>query len=192
VARYFTISWSLSAAVLISVLAYVVSMRMHTELAAPAATEIELDVAGLVPGEIRTFRTWDGEFWVLRRTAEQIADLERGPTPALPPGSGSQPRALGRLRSADREFFVFRVQRLGDGIMLTQPADRYLVCSDLRLFRGARSYAGGIQITDGLSCADDPQVAYDLAGMPASPFLAPLEVPRHELRRNVVVVRPEN
>ncbi len=193
VRRYVTICWSLSATVMISVLAYVLATRLHTDLGPTANARIELDVTGLTPGELRTFKTWDGEFWVVRRTAEQIVGLERGPGSA--PDVASPDRALssfGRLRSADREFFVFRVQRVGDGIMLTQLASQYLLCSDLRLFRGVRSYPGGYQITDGLSCADDPQVAYDLAGMPGSPYLAPLDVPDHEVRRDIVVVRPDS
>lgn len=193
VRRYLTISWSLGAAVLITVLAYVVATRLHTDLGPAVNTRIELDVAGLTPGELRTFKTWDGEFWVVRRTAEQIAGLERGP--GLAPDVASldhAPSSFGRLRSADREFFVFRVQRVGDGIMLSQLPTQYLLCSDLRLFRGVRSYPGGYQITDGLSCADDPQVAYDLAGMPASPYLAPLDVPDHEIRRDIVLVRPDS
>lgn len=190
--RYFTITWSLSAAVLISVLAFVLATRLHTDFAPAAAARIELDVAGLAPGELRTFRTWEGEFWVVRRTAAQIAGLERDAAATARIAAPDDASVMfGQLRSADREYFVFRVQRLGDGIMLRQFPDKYLVCSDVRLFRGTRSYAGGYEITDGLSCADDPQIAYDLAGRAASPYLTALEVPRHEAGRNRIFVLPE-
>ena len=190
--RYLTVASSLGATALIAGGAYLLAMRLWTAPPVEDGAVVELDVSGVELGGLRAFPTWEGEFWVVHRTPEQIALLERRPRQSAPdPARGleSSPLQASRLRSADPAYFVFRVQRIGDGIMLRQYPERYLVCSDLRLFRGERSYPGGYVITDGLSCADDPQVAYDLAGLPSSPYFTALEVPEHEVRRGTVIVR---
>jgi hypothetical protein len=173
--------------------AYLLAMTLCPDLARQGDATVELDVAGLGPGELRTFATWEGEFWVLRRTPAQIENLGHRPAAVASETQSEADSSVSRnsLRSADPTFFVFRVQRLGDGIMLRQYPDQYLVCSDLRLFQGARSYPGGQVITDGFSCADDPQIAYDLAGIPASPYLAELDVPEHNVRRGRILLTPD-
>lgn len=187
-----TVACSLVAVVVIAAAAYGLAVLLQGRFA-PLAAVVELDVAGLEVGQLRAYKTWEGEFWVVRRSPEQIRALEnveRDLSRARARGVSSTPIGDSPLRSADPAFFVFRVQRIGDGIMLRQYLEQYVVCSDLRLFRGQRTYPGGNVIRDGLSCADDPQVAYDLAGRPGSPYFAPLEVPEHEVHRGRLILHP--
>lgn len=83
-----------------------------SEKAKAAGAPVEMDIAGMQPGELRTVE-WRGKpVWVIRRTEDQVADLTKNDPNLADPKSERTPDALTPVyarnegRSIKPEYFV--------------------------------------------------------------------------------------
>ena len=71
-----------------------VSSMMPSERAKAAGAPVEVDIGGLAPGEKMTVE-WRGKpVWIVRRTAEQVADLPKNDPQLADPQSQRKPDEL--------------------------------------------------------------------------------------------------
>jgi len=148
-----------------------VSSFSPSERARAAGASVEVDIADLQPGQIKTVE-WRGKpVWIMRRTPDMVADLERINAHLLDPQShrDQQPDyARNAHRSIQPDLFV------GIGICT------HLGCSPNPVAKGSSNPAVGADWTGGFFCPCHGST-FDLAGRVFQNKPAPLnlEVPPH-------------
>jgi ubiquinol-cytochrome c reductase iron-sulfur subunit len=71
-----------------------VSTFQPSEKAKAAGAPVEVDIAGLVPGEMKTVEWRGNPVWILKRTPEQVADLPKNDANLADPKSERNPDDL--------------------------------------------------------------------------------------------------
>jgi ubiquinol-cytochrome c reductase iron-sulfur subunit len=157
-----------------------VSSMSPSERAKAAGAPVEVDVAGLTPGEMRTVE-WRGKpVWILRRTPEMIDSVKKTDERVADPNSErtaypTPPYAKNELRSIKPEYFI------AVGIC------SHLGCSPVGpLAAGTNPQLGG---DAGFLCPCHGST-FDLAGRVFKNKPAPdnLEVPPHKFVSDTVVL----
>ncbi len=164
--------------------------------------QTEIDISNQAIGKLVEHKSDFGTVWVYRRTPEQIEWLSRyTPTKVIKYVTDRMQSESfgGHYRSIKPEYFVFTAW-VNDGVAHLQEGRIWYGCGTIQYHDGDLTVSDEQIFKGVITCADARDnldlerhmFVYDVAGVPASPHVAPLEVPYYEYNKNGnIVVGPK-
>jgi ubiquinol-cytochrome c reductase iron-sulfur subunit len=151
-----------------------VSTFQPSERAKAAGAPVEVDIAGLAPGEMKTVE-WRGKpVWILKRSPEMIASLKKTEALVADPDSERNPNEL------TPEYARNDHRSIKEEILVAVGICSHLGCSPITKFQPGAQPSLPDDWTGGFLCPCHGST-FDLAGRVFKNKPAPdnLEVPRH-------------
>ncbi len=193
----FTVIILLIAGVVFSCVPFAGSLK--PPLSALEKWQVEIDISNLSVGELKEYSGKYNSIWVYHRTRQQILWLDSY-TPTNPDQYVlDHARSMvfgGKYRSINKKYFVFR-GRTTSGKTYLQQERAWNHCGKIKYFPGLKNVKDQRTYNGVIACSKDFNSLafdgwghiYDVAGVAASEFIAPLEVPYYEFnyKGNILV-----
>ena len=157
-----------------------------------------INISNQKTGELVEYKNEQGSIWVYKRTAEQVKWLSTfKPTKTKEfVARHSQSEEFDEItRSISPEYFVFTEWKRNEKTYLQEGRSWY-PCGTIKYYEGSIKVSDEQSFLGAIACLENHETpkfdyemfVYNVAGMPQSEYVAPLQVPYYEFKENGNIV----
>ena len=153
--------------------------------------QTHINLEEIEPGEIREYLVTGETIWIYRRTQEEIDWLQSREAYAAGDYRFSDAESVEyheKYRSLTPNYFVFSARKYDDLVHLKYET-HWWRCGSIGYYPGIRELRDSVSLNGVIACTsstvdvklENESFVYDIAGVPASKWMAPLKIPYYEI-----------